>query len=653
MKIDVALCGNPNVGKTSLFNLLTGARQRVGNWPGVTVTKKEGYRYWKGHEIRFVDLPGTYTLGARSLDEKIARDNIVNGNNDIIVVISDSLNIERGLYLLIQVLEATTKSVIFVINAIDEAKKAGVVIDKIGLEHALNIPVVFTSALTGEGMEELCDKILEIYAKAFTDQRSFIFRYTDDVEEIIQRLIDLISKKREFEGYNKRWLAIKFLENDPEIVKLISDSVSESSIKISDDIQIEISASRYQFVSNLARNFVSKSSYNIWSISDAIDHVFTHKYLGIPIFLSILYMIFKVTFEIAAPVSDLIALFFDWLSRVFRQFSPQWLGSLISDGIIGGVGSVLTFVPNIFILFFMMGFLEETGYFSRAAFVVDRLMYYLKVSGRAFISFILGFGCSVPAIMSTRVMEDPRERLVTLLSVPFISCSARLPVYILIAGALFSKNAGNAVFGVYLLSIVLTALSILILNKVFFKGVPSPFIIEMPRYRMPKIKNLAMYMWNNGKHFLQKAGTIILISTLVIWFLSYFPTGTSEDSYAARLGKFIQPIFKLHGFDWRITTSLIFGISAKEVVVSSYATLLGTEEGSPGVINTLRNSLNPINAFALMVFIMAYVPCFATLAAIKSETGSLKYSLFSMFYSTGVAYVLSLIIVIVGKALML
>jgi len=649
MKVDVAICGNPNVGKTSLFNLLTGSRQRVGNWPGVTVTKKEGYKHWKGHEIRFVDLPGTYTLGARSLDEKIARDAIVNGDEDIIVIISDSLSMERGLYLLIQVLEATAKPVIFVINAIDEAKRAGIVIDKLGLERALNVPVVFTSALTGEGIEELCDKILEVYSKPSINQRSFILRYGVEIEEILQKITYRISEQRQFSEYNLRWLAIKFLESDPEITKSLSNVISD--VRIPEDVQIEISSTRYQLVSNLLRNFVSESSYDVWSVSDAIDHVFTHKYLGIPIFLAILYMIFKVTFEIAAPLSDLIAAFFDWLSGVFSRLSPNWLASLLSDGIIGGVGSILTFVPNIFILFFMMGFLEETGYFSRAAFVVDRLMYYLKISGRSFISFILGFGCSVPAIMSTRVMEDQRERLVTLLSIPFISCSARLPVYVLIAGTFFGKNAGNAIFSVYFLSIVVTVISILALNKLFFKGVPSPFIVEMPRYRMPTAKNLLVYMWSNGKHFLQKAGTIILVSTVVIWFLSYFPTGDVGNSYAARLGKFIQPMFKVHGFDWRVTTSLIFGISAKEVVVSSYATLVGAEEGSPSLMNTLRSSIDSISAFALMVFVMAYIPCFATLATIKSETGSLKYSVLSIVYTTVVAYILSLIVVVVGKAL--
>ncbi|MDI3473405.1 MAG: ferrous iron transport protein [Thermotogaceae bacterium] len=648
MKIDVAICGNPNVGKTSLFNALTGSRQRVGNWPGVTVAKKEGYRYWKGHELKFVDLPGTYTLGAQSLDEKIARDAIVNGDEDIVVVISDALSLERGLYLLFQVLEATSKPVIFVINAIDEARKAGIVIDKTGLEVSLNIPVVLTSALTEEGVDELCDKILEVYSKPSIDQRKFILKYNEEIEQAIQKIERELEKEKEFDSYNKRWIAIKTLEGDSEVLQLITKSIPH--LEIPEDIQIEISSDRYQLVSNLLKNFVSESSYDVWNISDAIDHVFTHKYIGIPIFLAILYMMFKITFDIAAPLSDSVAAFFDWLANITSSISPRWLASLLSDGIIGGVGSILVFVPNIFILFFMMGFLEETGYFSRAAFVVDRFMYYLKISGRSFISFILGFGCSVPAIMSTRVMGDPRERLVTLLSVPFISCSARLPVYILIAGALF-KNPGNALFGIYFFSIIVTTVSILILNKLFFKGTPSPFIIEMPRYRMPVVKNLVIYMWNNGKHFLQKAGTIILVSAIVIWFLSYFPAGNVENSYAALLGKLIQPVFKVHQFDWRITTSLIFGISAKEVVVSSYATLVGSQEDSPDLVETLRNSLNPVNAFALMVFVMAYVPCFATLATIKSETGSLKYMLFSIVYTILIAYILSLIVVVVGRAL--
>ncbi|OAA30426.1 iron transporter FeoB [Kosmotoga arenicorallina S304] len=636
----VALLGNPNVGKTSLFNALTGARQYVANWPGVTIEKRVGTLFYGDRSFRIIDLPGTYTLGATSIDEKVARDYLLYESPDLVVVVTDALNLERSLYLLLQVLELRG-NVILAINSIDEAKKAGIRIDSKELSKHLGIPVVLTSAFTGEGIENLKEAMLKI-------SRSGIhvhYLFPDHIEGLISKLSSSLKLKNELRNFDSRWLSIKILERDKEVMEL-------TGIDPDVDYSADIANARYEFIKELLKDSYRDSKKHYWDLNTAIDHVITHKYLGILIFFAIMYLVFQITYGFAEPFTTLIEKGFDTLGAFVDKSIPiPWLASLLSDGVIGGVGAVITFVPSIFILFLALGVLEETGYLPRAAFVVDRIMYSMKLSGRSFMSMLLGFGCNVSSIMSTRTISEPQERIVTILVSPFISCSARLPVYIMIASIFFGKAAGLAIFSLYVLSVLFTFGSALLFNKLLFKGKPSPMIMELPRYRKPTLRSLMLYTWNRGKHFLEKAGTIILAASIVIWLLSYFPTGDILTSFASVLGKSLEPLFRPLGFTWQMVTSLIFGGAAKEVIVSSLSTLYGATL-LPGIsgLAVLSSQINPAVAFGFLVFVLLYFPCFATIAAIKNESGSWKYVWITVLYGFGVAYLLALVIKLIGGA---
>ena len=637
----VALVGNPNVGKSSLFNAITGARQYVANWPGVTVSRKEGTKTWRGVELKFVDLPGIYSLGAISLDEKVTRDYLLREHPDVIVVVVDALNMEQGLFLLIEVLEMR-ENVMLVVNSIDEARKKNLRIDKYELEKHFGVHVVFTSAVTGEGIEELLDRILHIIRKR--EVHSFVnFKYQPEIEERINDIEKKIENVKELSSYKKRWLAIKALERDPEVVEILGDY----NIKAPSELEAKkfkemIAQRRYEYIDSVLREAMSIPTKKM-SLSEALDHVITHKFLGIPIFLAMMYLAFSFTFDVMSPFSDLIDRGFSALGEWMRTIMGSgWVTSLVVNGVIGGVGAVLVFVPNIFGMFLALGFMEEVGYLPRAAFVIDKLMYKLKLSGRSFMSLILGFGCNVPAVMSTRGIPDYRERLITILVSPFITCSARLPTYILLAGIFFKGKETVVIFSIYLSSIVLTAISATVLNKVLFKGQPVPLVMELPRYRLPSAKNLWLYVWERGKHFLEKAGTIILISAIIIWFLGNFPSA-GDNSLAADLGKIFEPIFRPLGYDWKMVTALIFGAAAKEVVVSTFQMMYG----NPAEV--LPSVITPYVALSFMFFVMAYMPCFATVAVIKSEAGGWKWATFSILYSLAVAYTIALLISLVGR----
>ncbi|MFN3284378.1 MAG: ferrous iron transport protein B, partial [Pseudothermotoga sp.] len=423
-------------------------------------------------------------------------------NPDVLLVVVDALSMKQGLYLFLETAEMDTKTIL-VVNAIDEAKKAGLHIDKQELAKHTGVPVVFTSAVTGEGIEELLDTILKT---ATSEKKNLQFLYDEETERTIELLeLDIMSKPS-LKSFPTRWLATKYLEGDPEAIKLIGQAVTTPGT-----LREKIAQGRYSHIDLILKEVLRTSGTNL-TMSDALDHVLTHKYIGIPIFLSLMYMTFTFAFQTIQPISDAIESLFTVLSDFVKSFGDSIVSSLIADGIISGVGSILVFVPNIFALFLVLGIMEESGYLPRVAFVVDRIMYKLKLSGRSFMSFLLGFGCTVPAIMSSRGISDFRERIITVLSVPFISCSARLPVYLLIASIFFEKQRGLVVFSIYLLSIVIALVSAVFLNKVLFKGEPGFLVLELPRYRMPKIKNLFLYVWHRGKHFLIKAGTIILVA---------------------------------------------------------------------------------------------------------------------------------------------
>lgn len=648
---EISIIGNPNVGKTSLFNLLTGTKQYVANWPGVTVEKKIGSFKYKGKTFKLVDLPGVYTLSAKSEDERVAKDYLISNTSEIVIVVADALNLESSMFLLFQLIEIGVKTIL-VINSVDEAREKGRIIDPSPISKTLNIPVILTSAKTGEGKEELLEEAYKLSKEKNLTKKKIM--YPEEIENFINFFQDKVSKypkiSSKYQNYiDSSWLPIYFLEFGSEDLELPQDFLTE----LKENFDIEELKNKYlnwkfNFISYLVSSSIIKEGID-WSLRDILDHVFTHKILGILIYVFALFAVFSLTFSLAQPLSDLLDSAFTFLGNSISEFvTIPWLESLLVDGVIAGVGGVLVFIPQIFILFFFLGFLEESGYLPRAAFLVDRIARNFGLSGRSFMSIILGFGCNVPAIISTKTIANKKERLALILSLPFASCSARLPVYILLISAFFSTHAATIMLLVYLSSIALVLISSKFLQRFITQSEDIPFIIELPRFRMPTLKNLSIYTWNRGKHFLQKAGGIILIATVLIWLLSFFPNfGTDiNSSFAASIGRVFEPLTNHLGWDWRINTGLIFGVAAKEIVVSSYATIFNVGEGS--LTYALQNALTPASALALIFFVMAYIPCFATLATIKAETNGWRWAIFSFIYTTVVAYLIANLVFFVG-----
>jgi len=651
--IEISIIGNPNVGKTSLFNILTGAKQYVANWPGVTVEKKVGTFKYKDATFKLVDLPGVYTLSSKSEDEKVAKDYIINKNYEIVILVADALNLESSMFLLLQLLEMNV-NIILAINAIDEAKEKGRIIVPSPIIKTLNIPVVLTSARTGEGIDELLEVIYKYSLSKTKSRVKTRIKYPPNIDKFIQSFMELASNypeiKINYSNYlENNWLPVYFLEFGNEDLNLPKSFLKELETLFDlDNLRAEYTKWKLDFISYLVSSSIINEGID-WSLRDILDHVLTHKVLGILIYIFAMFAVFSLTFNLAQPLSDLLELAFTSAGNYLSKVIPiPWLNSLVVEGVICGVGGVLVFIPQIFILFFFLGFLEESGYLPRAAFLVDRIARSFGLSGRSFMSIILGFGCNVPAIISTKTIANKKERLALILSLPFASCSAKLPVYILLIGTFFSSNAALVLLLIYLSSIVLVLVSSKFLQRFITQSEDIPFIIELPRFRMPTFKNLAIYTWNRGKHFLQKAGGIILVATIIIWALSFFPNFGQDinSSYAAGIGKVFEPLTKHLGWDWRINTGLVFGIAAKEVVVSSYSTLFNVGEGSLSF--ALQNVLTPASALALIFFVLAYVPCFATLATIKSETNSWKWPIFTLFYTTVIAYLIANVVFFIG-----
>ncbi len=669
----IALIGNPNVGKTVVFNALTGAKQHVGNWPGVTVERREGRFRHRGLDISVVDLPGIYTLSPFSIDEKISRDYIVDKRPDAVVDIVDASNLERNLYLTLQLLE-TGANVVVGLNMMDEAEKKGMKIDVERLSEILKAPVVPMSAIKGEGIDALKDAIYEEIT-GHEHHRHMAVGYGEEVERYIVELEEEISKCKSLRDYRSRWLAVGLLEGDGDIICKVRKAGCEGVIERSESMRDELSKKigemmdiyfadrRYEFIEEMVRMVMVRGKEK-WTFSDMLDNVFTNPVFGIPSFFLLMWAAFQFTFAVAEPFMNMIDIGFTWLADVTRaSISNPALASLLADGIISGVGSVLIFLPNIFLLFFALSLLEDSGYLSRAAFVMDKSMYKIGLPGKSFVPMLLGFGCNVPAIMSTRTIEDRNDRLITILINPLMSCSARLPVYLLFAGAFFAGNEGAVVFSMYLMGILLAVIMALLLRKFLVKGRPAPLIMEMPPYRMPTLKNSLMKMWENGYLFIKKAGTVIVFGVTIVWFLStytYSPdaaygivmSGDIENSFAAYLGQWLQPIFAPMGWDWKAVMALLFGFIAKEIVVGTFGTLYGVEGGGEGLQNALMGSFTPVSAYAYMAFVLIYVPCLATIATIKAETGSWKWPLLAIAYMMGLAYLVALIISLVGNALM-
>ena len=661
--VTVALVGNPNVGKTEMFNRLTGLRQHVANWPGVTVEKKEGFFKHRGKRVDVIDLPGIYSLTAHAIDELIARNYIVEEKPDVVVDIVDSTNLERNLYLTLLLLELGA-NVIVALNMWDVAKARGIRINVEELSKALGVPVVPTVAKTGEGIDKLKDMIIEGIKISPKPPN-----YGDDIEGAISVIVERVHKDEELANkYPPRWIAIKLLEGDDEVIRRVEESeygdeiirlAEEFRKKFGDDLDVLLAERRYEIISSILQECVQEAMGEIKTFSDMLDHVFLHKWLGIPIFLALLYAVFQFTFAVSAPFSDAIDLAFSWAgSAAGSAIGNEKLASFIADGVFGGLGAVLVFVPPIFLLFFSLGILEYSGYLSRAAFVMDRFMYKIGLHGRSFIPMIIGFGCNIPGIMAARSIENEADRVLTVMINPLMSCSARLPVYVLLAGVIFGGGykAGAAVFSMYVLGIALAITMALLLRRVLFGGKPSPFILELPKYMIPDLKSVVIYMWERGKLFVKKAGTVIFLVVILVWFLSTHPWAATnggehiENSYIATFGRMMEGVFRPLGWNWQAAVALFFGFLAKEAVVGTFGTLLGVEEG--GLVDALRSAgwFTPISGLAYMAFVLIYFPCVATLGVMLREIRA-KYVVVTVLYTLALAFLVACTIIGIGHIL--
>lgn len=667
----IALAGNPNSGKTSIFNNLTGSRQHVGNWPGVTVEKKEGRLTYQGVSHKIIDLPGTYSLGAYSEDEVIARDFILKEKPDVIVSVVDASNLERNLYLTTQLLEMGA-NVVVALNMMDEAKARGLNYNVQKLSAMLGVPVITTVATKKEGMDQLVAKVIE--AANAGKESSLKIDYGNELEEELGQLESTIQNHGQLSAeYPARWLALKMLEEDEHIHNEVkgragtADLVAQAEKSathlldvIGEDTESLVADRRYGFITGVAKKSVTKreSAEQRLTRSDKIDSIVTSRFLGIPIFLFAMWAVFQFTFTLGDPMIGWVETFFEWfgglvIAGLTAINSSDLVISLMVDGIIGGVGSVLVFIPNIFLLFLAISFLEDSGYMARAAYVMDRFMNSLGLHGKAFIPLLVGFGCNVPAIMATRTLENKRDRMVTILIAPLMSCGARLPVYVLFVGAFFSANQGLVLFSLYILGIVLAVIMGKIFKTFLFPGEASPFVMELPPYRIPTLKGTFIHMWERGSAFLKKAGTIIFSIVVLIWVLSILPWGVeyaSQESLVGKLGSFVAPIFAPAGFGtWEAASALVFGILAKEVVVGTLGVIYGV--GEEGLATAIQQFWTPLAAYSFMVMTLIYIPCAAVIGVIKRETNSWKWTGFAVGYTLALGWLMAVIIYQGGRLL--
>lgn len=656
----VALVGNPNTGKSTVFNALTGMRQHVGNWPGVTVEKKEGTMVVDGKVIRVVDLPGTYSLTAYSIEEVIARNFIIEEKPDVIVHVIDASNLERNLYLLTELLELSPR-IVLALNMFDEAKKR-YRIDVNKMRDLLGLPVVPMVAIRGEGIDELKYEI--IHGK-FNPRR---VEYPEDIEKRIEILSDKI---KQIGLEPARWYAIKTLENDADVLKKLSGMGAKDVLHLAehlrhdiedifgDDIESVMASSRYSFAHGLFHEVAAPINVGGTTITDMIDHVVTHKYLGIPIFIAIMYMSFQFVFLVAAPFQDAIDFFFNgkdvngvhinglidlsyaWMST----FMPDWLASLINHGVLRGLGAVITFLPVIMLLFLILSFLEDSGYLARVAFLMDSIMKKIGLEGRGVIPLMLGFGCNVPAIMATRTLKDETERKLSIALNPFIPCGARIQVFAFLSYIFFPDNAALVLWSLLMLSIVVVFLLGILYSKTLFRGESQPFVLELPPYRIPTLKGVSIHMWEKSEGFLKKAGTIIVGAAIIIWILASFPWGVeygSEESYIGMLAAALAPLGVLVGLTPEAIISLFFGFFAKEVVIDVLYVLYGNK-------GAILASMTPLQAYSFMVFMLFYTPCVATLATVYNETRNIKFLLFVIGEGFLVAFTMAFLVYHIGS----
>jgi len=728
--INIALVGNPNSGKTTFFNQVTGLHEKVANYPGVTVDSKTAVIDYKEYTFVITDLPGTYSLSTYSPEEVFVRNYIIENIPDVIINIVDATNLERNLYLTTQLIDIDVR-VVVALNMFDELIRNQDQLDCKKLGTLLGIPFIPTISNKNKGIKELLDTVIEVYQDKNPVSRHIHINYGKELEESIEKVQKFIKIPENFNLTDKissRFLAIKLLEKDKDIVKYLNYAVNKSEIldivaleidrlenEFRSDTETIIAEARYGFISGALKETYKPGADKKYKTNEIIDSIVTHKLFGFPIFLLIIWLMFSLTFKFGEYPTMLIELLVQYFANAFNNLplSP-FLNSLLVDGLINGVGSVLVFLPNILLLFFFISILEDTGYMARTAFIMDKLMHRIGLHGKSFIPMIMGFGCNVPAIMATRVIESKKNRLVTMLIIPFMSCSARLPVYVLIVSAVFSKNQGTVLFLIYLTGIVISAITSILLQKFYFKTDDLPFVMELPPYRVPTLRCIIRDMWFKSSQYLKKMTTVILLATIIIWFLDYFPLNKNlsinydtkiqmlkeqkqylsnldnevnrkkvlyidsmlnkleiqkvyeekEKSYIGKIGKFIEPVISPLGFDWRIGVCLLTGISAKEVVVSTMSIMFQSENNEVSLQKRLREAhyqstmhagkpiFTPPMALAFLIFVLTYTPCIATLTAIAKESGSWKWAFFSFFYSLGVAWILAFLIFNIGNLIL-
>jgi len=650
-QITVALAGNPNAGKTSIFNHLTGGRHRVGNWPGVTVDIKEGECEFGDAHFRVVDLPGTYSLGAYTPDEIVARDYVLGGEADVVVDVVDASNLERNLYLATQLLEIGA-NVVIALNMYDVAEKElNVNVSK--LTALLGVPVIPTVGTSGRGIPELKAAV----AAAGTGRiaaRPLDLRYGSEIEPHVDDISGAISSLRGFApSLRPRWMALQLLEGDEDAQKAVREVpggeavVAEASAisehlgrVIGDDAEVAIADYRYGFIRGLMREAVAPRgpSPERLTASDKIDRIVTNRFVGVPLFLASAYVLFEITFKIAAPVVGVLQRGLGWLGAAVvarTSAAPPVVTSFVTDAVLGGVGNILVFLPNIFLLFLIIAVMEDSGYMARVAFVMDESMHRLGLHGRSFIPLALGFGCNVPAVMATRTLDTRRERMITIMVIPLMSCSARLPVYILFAGAFFASHAGVVVWSFYLWGIVLAVVAAKVFSAWVFRGESAHFVMELPPYRVPTLRGIFLHAWDRSWEFMKRAGGIIFAASALLWGLANLPPGVeyaSRDSFLGKVGTAIAPALAPAGFgEWKPAVALIAGIGAKEAVVSTLGVLYGAAAG--GLTDVLRSTFTPLSAYAFMLMTLIYIPCAATIAVIRRETHSWRWTLFAVGYT--------------------